>query len=82
MLRITPAPTPQPPSGCHETKGQKVIKVGNWKFRGSCPSYDQHQLCSHDPVKAECPITCGACFKPGCEDDADFTVKTDRKSVV
>lgn len=72
----SPAPAPSPQGGCEEDNESKKMKVGKFTYQGTCESYWYNNLCHAEHVKRACPISCGTCVKPGCEDYPDFSVDT------
>jgi len=84
-IERTPAPTPTPmwvpsppvPSPqCSESESEKRIRVGFWRYTGSCDWFKQRGWCSKEDVVSACPITCGKCISPGCADDPEYSMPT------
>jgi len=61
---------------CTEQRGRQQLTIGRSTYTGNCPGFKQNGLCEEGVVSEACPITCGVCSPPGCEDDPDFSIET------
>lgn len=61
---------------CSEAAGPHTIKVGLRTYTAPCRWFFRRGHCSADGVREECPISCGECALPGCEDDEEYSVDT------
>jgi len=70
-------PTPSEfPLNCSETAEEHTLTIDAQNYTGTCEAFAWNDFCAHASVEFLCPVSCGVCVPPGCEEDANYNCQS------